>query len=283
MEATGSKSTTEPEHRRRPALSGPARRGRRHGRRPRATPARRPGPPAAPGAAHRDRPEAEQQPGRDPAVRADRREPDRADHRAGHVAHRGRGRRDGRRRDARVLQPPPSDPAVLPPPLRAGPPLPPDRPAAQREPADADRLVLHPGVRAGVGGAVQPVDGLASRPVGPGAGHAAVHRQPAGDRRGAHLVDHVPQRDRRRRVPHPDGRADPVRHGAGAGAEHALRQEAVPSQAGRAGDRRPVHRAGPGDARRPVHARRAPARDPTGRCSRAGRDSASSSRSSRGC
>ena len=90
-------------------------------------------------------------------------------------------------------------------------------------------------------------------------GLAPVRAQPAGHRRGAYLVDHLPQRDGRRREPHPHGRADPVRHRAGAGAQHALRQEPVLPQAGRAGRRRPVHRPGPGHAQRPVHARRAPA------------------------
>ena len=118
--------------------------------------------------ADRDRPQAEQQPGRDPPVRAGQRAPDRADPRPGHVALRGRGRPPARRRDARVPRPPPEDPPVLPPPLRAGPPPPADRPAPEREPPDADRRVLHPGIRAGVGGAVQSVDGLAPRPVGPG-------------------------------------------------------------------------------------------------------------------
>ena len=49
---------------------------------------------------------------------------------------------------------------------------------------------------------------------------AQVHPQPAGHRRGAHLVDHVPQRRDRRREPDPHRRADPVRHRAGARAQH---------------------------------------------------------------
>ena len=69
--------------------------------------------------------------------------------------------------DAGVPRAPPADPRVLPAPLRTGPQAPADRPAGQREPAAADRLVLHPGVRARIGGPVQPVDGLAPRPVGP--------------------------------------------------------------------------------------------------------------------
>ena len=103
------------------------------------------------------------------------------------------------------------------------------------------------------------------------AGSAPVRAQPARHRRRAYLVDHVPQRHDRRREPHPHGRADAVRDGAGAGAQHALRQDPVLPQAARAGRRRPVYRQGPGHAQRPVHARRAAARHHAGPCTRAGR------------
>ena len=66
-------------------------------------------------------------------------------------------------------------------------------------------------------------------------GSRPVHPQPAGHRRGAHLVDHVPLRRDRRREPDPHGRADPVRHGPGPGAQRPLRQGPVPPQADRTG------------------------------------------------
>ena len=113
-------------------------------------------------------------------------QPDRADHRPRHVALGAGGRRPARRRDARVPQPPPEDPRTS------------SCTASsssssylltdqhlEREPPDADRLVLHPGVRAGIGGAVQSVDGLAPRPVGPGsrarAGSCSACAPPARD------------------------------------------------------------------------------------------------------
>src|SRR5262249_3429887 len=82
----------------------------------------------------------------------------------------------------------PADPRVLPAPVRTGPQAPADRPADQREPPPADRLLLHPGIRAGIGCPVQPVDGLAPRPVGPAVRVRPGHPQPAGPRRGARLL-----------------------------------------------------------------------------------------------
>ena len=87
-------------------------------------------------------------------------------------------------------------------------------------------------------------------------GCAPVHPQPAGHRRGAHLVDHLPLRRDRRREPDPHGRADPVRRGPGAGAQRPVREDPLLPQADRTGDQRPADRAGDGRAGRPVHARR---------------------------
>ena len=67
-------------------------------------------------------------------------------------------------------------------------------------------------------------------------------------------------------------------------AQHPLRQDALLAQAGRAGHRQPVRRPGPGDARRPSSPREEmERRDPAGRSTRAGRGTASSSRSPRTC
>ena len=98
--------------------------------------------------AHRDHPQADQLPRRHPAVRGDERGPDREDHRTRLVPLRGGGRVPAGEGDAGVPRAAPADPRILPAPLRAGPQPPADRPAAQRESAAADRLLLHPGIRA---------------------------------------------------------------------------------------------------------------------------------------
>ena len=158
-----------------------------------------------------------------------------------------------------------------------------DQPVAHRESPDADRRVFHPGIRAGIGRALQSVDGLASRPVRTGRGSTPVRAQPARHRRGTYLVDHLPQRHARRPEPHPHGRADALRDRARTSAQHALRQDLVFPQAARAGRRQLVYRQGPGHAQRPVHTRRAQAGRQPGPCTRAGRATPRTSRSCRGC
>ncbi len=79
-----------------------------------------------------------------------------------------------------------------------------------------DRGLLHPGVRRGGGGDLQPVDGPGPRFAGGG----RVRDEHAGDRRGPHLVGRVPDRPggprrRRGRRPacrHPHSRPPPLPH-----------------------------------------------------------------------
>ena len=75
--------------------------------------------------------------------------------------------------------------------------------------------------------------GIPTSPALPG-GLEAIHPQPAGHGRGAHLVDHVPHRHDRRREPHPLDEPTRLRHRAGPGAQLRVREGAVPPQAGRA-------------------------------------------------
>ena len=78
------------------------------------------------------------------------------------------------------------------------------RPLAQSP--HADRLLLDGGVFDRVGGAVQPVDRPASQPAQPCRRRGAVHHEPAGNGRGARVVDRLPHRRHHSRSP---GQIDP--------------------------------------------------------------------------
>ena len=73
-----------------------------------------------------------------------------------------------------------------------------------RQSPPADRILLDRRVFDRVGGAVQSLDRPASEPTEPARGRGAVHHEPAGDRRGARLVDRFPHRRHLLRSPDPN-------------------------------------------------------------------------------
>ena len=79
---------------------------------------------------------------------------------------------------------------------------------------DADRGLLDRGIFDRVGRAVQSVDRPASQPGQPAHRRGAIHHEPAGDRRGARVVDRLPHRRHLLRPADPDRPVQPL-HQAG--------------------------------------------------------------------